>query len=126
MGTLTDIDETASFGGNHGRAEPWGHWQEFRPSQAMDGSRTATSRKALWDRSSLPCQHTEECQEIDSEIGCTGLKLFFDQAFSVIEILAIKLIQSHELARADRFSDKVRDSDLRRVKNFSTSQSRHD
>jgi hypothetical protein len=35
-------------------------------------------------------------------------------------------IDAHEVARADRFSDDVYGNDLRRVKNFSTSQSRHD
>jgi len=44
----------------------------------------------------------------------------------VIEILAGTLIETHEVARADRFSDEVYGNDLRRVKNFSTSQSRHD
>jgi len=44
----------------------------------------------------------------------------------VIEILAGTLIDPHEVARADRFSDEVYGNDLRRVKNFSTSQSRHD
>jgi len=44
----------------------------------------------------------------------------------VIEILAGTLIDPHELARADRFSDEVHGNDLRRVENFSTSRSRHD
>jgi len=44
----------------------------------------------------------------------------------VIEILAGTLIDPHEVARADRFSDEVYGIDLRRVENFSTSQSRHD
>jgi len=47
-------------------------------------------------------------------------------AFSVIEILAGTLIVPHEVARADRFSDEVYGNDLRRVENFSTSQSRDD
>ena len=45
---------------------------------------------------------------------------------SVIEILAGTLIDTHEVARADRFPDEVYGNDLRRVENFSTSQSRHD
>ena len=44
----------------------------------------------------------------------------------MIEILAGTLIETHEVARADRFSDKVYGNDIRRVENFSTSQSRHD
>jgi hypothetical protein len=47
-------------------------------------------------------------------------------AFSVIEILAGTLIDPNKVARADRFSDEVYGNDLRRVENFSTSQSRHD
>jgi len=42
----------------------------------------------------------------------------------VIEILAGKLIDPHEVARADRFSDEMYGNDLRWVENFSTSQSR--
>ena len=45
---------------------------------------------------------------------------------SVIEILAGTLIDPHELARADRFSDEMCGNDLRRVENFRTSLSRHD
>ena len=44
----------------------------------------------------------------------------------MIEILAGTRIDPHEVARADRFSDKVYGNDLRWVENFSTSQSRHD
>jgi len=44
----------------------------------------------------------------------------------VIEILAETLIETHKEARADRFSDEMYGNDLRRVKNLSTSQSRHD
>jgi len=44
----------------------------------------------------------------------------------VIEILAGTLIDPHEVAIADRFSDEAYRNDLRRVENFSTSQSRHD
>ena len=42
----------------------------------------------------------------------------------MIEILAGTLIDPHEVARADRFSDEVYGNDLQRVENFSTSQSR--
>ena len=69
-------------------------------------------------------RHTREGQKVDSEIGCKVLEFFFEPAFSVIEILAVTLIDHHEVARADGFSDKVYGNDLRRVKNFSTSQSR--
>ena len=44
----------------------------------------------------------------------------------MIEILAGTSIESHELARADRLLDEMYGNDFRRVKNFSTSQSRHD
>jgi len=44
----------------------------------------------------------------------------------VIEIFAGTLIDPHKVARADCFSDEVYGNDLRRVENFSTSQSRHD
>jgi len=44
----------------------------------------------------------------------------------VIKILAGTLIETHKVARADRFSDEVYGNDLRRVKNLSTSRSRHD
>ena len=71
-------------------------------------------------------RHTREGQKVDSEIGCKVLEFFFEPAFSVIEILAGTLIETHEVTRADRFSDEMYGSDLRRVKNFSTSQSRHD
>ena len=70
-------------------------------------------------------RHTGEGQKIDSEIGCKVLEFVFDPAFSVIEILARTLIDPHEVARADRFSDEVYGNDFRRVKNFSTSQSKH-
>jgi len=43
----------------------------------------------------------------------------------VIEILAGTLIDPHEVARADRFSDEVYGNDLRRVEKFRTSQSRY-
>ena len=69
---------------------------------------------------------TRKGQKVNSEIGCELLELFFDPAFSVIEILAGTFIESHEVARADGFSDEVYGNNLRRVKNFSTSQSRHD
>jgi len=36
----------------------------------------------------------------------------------VIEILAGTLIETHEVARADRFSDEVYGNDLRRVENL--------
>jgi len=71
-------------------------------------------------------RHTREGQKVDSEIGCKVLEFFFEPAFSVIEILARTLIDPHEVARADRFSDELYGNDLRRVENFSTSQSRHD
>ena len=71
-------------------------------------------------------RQARECQEIDSEIGSKDLEFVFDPAFSVIEILARTLIEPHEVARADRFTYEVYDRDLRRVKYFSTSQSRHD
>ena len=63
-------------------------------------------------------------QKVNSEIGCELLELFFDPAFSVIEILAGTFIESHEVARADRFFDEMYVNNLRRVKNFSTSQDR--
>ena len=44
----------------------------------------------------------------------------------MIEILARTLIDPHEVAGANRFFDDVYGNDLRRVENFSTSQSRHD
>ena len=44
----------------------------------------------------------------------------------MIKIFAGTLIDPHEVARADRFSDDVYGSDLRRGENFSTSQSRHE
>jgi len=71
-------------------------------------------------------RHTREGQKVYSEIGCKVLELSFEPAFSVIEILAGTLIETHEVARADRFSDEVYGNELRRVKNFSTSQSSHD
>jgi len=37
----------------------------------------------------------------------------------VIEILAGTLIDPHQVARADRFSDEMYGNDLRRVENFS-------
>ena len=40
-------------------------------------------------------RHTGEGQKIDSKIGCKDLELFFDPAFSVIEILAKTLIDPH-------------------------------
>jgi len=67
-----------------------------------------------------------EGQKVDSEIGCKVLEPFFEPTFSVIEILARTLIETHEESRADRFSDEMYGNDLRRVKNLSTSQSRHD
>ena len=70
-------------------------------------------------------RHAREGQKVDSEIGCKVLEFFFEPAFSVIEILAGMLIDPHEVARADRFSDEVYGNDLRRVENFSTSLSRH-
>jgi hypothetical protein len=57
---------------------------------------------------------------------CRVLEFFFEPAFSVIEILAGTLIDPHEVASAYRLSDEVYGNDLRRVKNFSTSQSRYD
>jgi hypothetical protein len=71
-------------------------------------------------------RHTVDGQKVYSEIGCKVLEFFFEPAFSVIEILAGTLIDPHEVARADRFSDEVDGNDLRRVENFSTSQPRHD
>jgi len=71
-------------------------------------------------------RHAGEGQKVYSEIGCKLLEFLFEPAFSVIEILAGTLIDPHEVARADGFSDEVYGNDLRRVKNFSTSQSRHD
>ena len=71
-------------------------------------------------------RHTRKSQKVDSEIGCKELELFFEPAFSVIEILARKFIDTHEVAGADRFSYEMYGNDPRRVKNFSTSQSRHD
>ena len=44
----------------------------------------------------------------------------------MIEVRAGTFIEPHEVAGADRFSDEMNGSDLRRVKNFSTSQSRRD
>ena len=71
-------------------------------------------------------RHAGEGQKIDAEIGRKVLKLVLEPAFSVIEILAGTFIESHELARSDRFSEEMYGNNLRRVKNFSTSQSRHD
>ncbi len=50
----------------------------------------------------------------------------WNAAFSVIEILTRTHIESSEVARADRFPDEMYGNALRRVKNFSTSKSRHD
>jgi len=44
----------------------------------------------------------------------------------VVDVLSGTSIDPHEVARADRFSDEAYGNDLRRVKNFSTSESRHD
>ena len=52
-------------------------------------------------------RHTRKSQKVDSEIGCKELELFLKPAFSVIEILARTLIEPHEVARADRFSDEM-------------------
>jgi len=48
-------------------------------------------------------RHTREGQKVYSEIGCKVLEFFFEPAFSVIEILAGTLIETYEVARADRF-----------------------
>ena len=44
---------------------------------------------------------TRKGQKVNSEIGCELLELFFDPAFSVIEILAETFIESHEVGRAN-------------------------
>ena len=53
-----------------------------------------------------------ESQKVDSEIGGKLLKLFFDPAFSVIEILPGSFIESHEITTEDRFSDEMHGSNL--------------
>jgi len=63
-----------------------------------------------------PMFPTREGQKVYSEIGCKVLEFLFEPKFSVIEILTGTLIDPHELARADRFSDEVYGDDLRRVK----------
>jgi len=50
---------------------------------------------------------TRESQKVYSEIGYKLLEFLFEPAFSVIEILAGTLIDPHEIARADGFSDEV-------------------
>jgi len=64
---------------------------------------------------------TRKGQKVGSEINCELLELFLDSAFMVIKNFAGSFIESHEVARADRFSDEMYGNDLRRVKNFGSS-----